>query len=268
MHWLDKLERRFGYLALPGLIRYVSFFMLTLFILNQSRLLPYETVSMVAPRVMHGEIWRLITFLFIPVSTNLLFLIFELMILVMVGDGLEQEWGSFKLTVYYFLGAFATIVIAFFLPFAQFGSYFLYLSLFLAFATLYPDYELLLFFIIPVKIKYLGMLSGFWIIYTIITKPLALKLMAVLSISNYLIFFWRDALDVVKQNKRRYDRKRKFKTTLETSEGPRHTCTICGKTELSHPDLQFRYCTCERCGESGKAFCPEHLIQHKKNGGG
>lgn len=263
MSWLDKLERKFPQLALEGLVRYISFLMLTVFFLNQSGMLPYYMLYLDADLIIQGQVWRLFTFLLIPASTNFFFLIFELMILVMCADGLESEWGTFKLTVYYLVGALANIIIAFIMPQAQLGSYFLYLTLFLGFATIYPDYEILLFFFIPVKVKYLAMLSGAWMLWVVIIYPLPFKIAALLAVGNYLLFFGPVFLKTMHGNYHAHNRRREFETNASPDDGPRHVCSICGKTELSHPDLQFRYCTCERCGENGVAFCMEHLKEHK-----
>jgi hypothetical protein len=266
MKWLDACEQKFGHLALPGVIRYVGTLMFLIFMLDQSRLLPYEMLTMNSVAIMHGQIWRLITFLLIPQSSNLFFLFFEVMILIMVGDGLEQAWGSFKLTFYYLFGATGTIIAAFFLPGVDLGSYFLNLSLFLAFATLYPDFEILIFFILPVKIKYLAMLSGGWILWTVAVGPWPLRFAALLAIGNYLLFFGPEAFDTARRNKRNRERAARFEAAAKPADEPRHTCVICARTDHSHPDLQFRYCTCPECGPDGRPFCLEHLPQPKAAG--
>lgn len=227
-------------------------------------MLPYHVLYLNSQAIMHGEIWRLFTFLLIPKSTNFLFLIFELSILVMCADGLEAEWGSFKLTIYYLFGAVANILFAFFIPEIQLGSYFIYLSLFLGFATIYPDYEILLFLILPIKVKYLAMFSGFWIFFNLAVSPLYMKIATLLSVANYLIFFGPDLLKTMKGNYHNHKRRSEFKSKFQQPEGARHTCSICKKTEISHPELEFRYCTCEECGPEGKAFCKEHLKEHKQ----
>ncbi|GAB4275473.1 MAG: hypothetical protein Kow0029_16670 [Candidatus Rifleibacteriota bacterium] len=264
MNWLDRLERKYPQIALEGLIRYISFLMLTVFFLNQTNLLPYSMLRLDAEAIKAGQFWRLFTFLLIPISRNFLFLIFELSILVLCADALEAEWGTFKLTIYYFTGALANIIVAFFLPGTQFGSYFLYLTLFLGFATLHPDYEFLLFFILPVKVKYLALLSGLWIFINLAISPFAIKIAVILSIANYLIFFGPEFLKTMKGNYIAHNRRKEFENQLKQPEGARHTCKVCGRTEISDPELQFRYCTCDKCGENGVAFCIDHLAEHKK----
>lgn len=264
MNWLDKLERHYPQLALEGLIRYISFLMLTIFFLNKANLLPYHMLYLDAGAIMSGQIWRLFTFLLIPASSNFLFLIFELSILVMCADGLESKWGTFKLTLYYMVGALANILVAFFIPGIQLGSYFLYLTLFLGFATIYPDYEILLFLILPVKVKYLGMLSAGWLLYGIAVYPFPIKIAIMLAVANYLIFFGPEFANTMKGNLRAHSRRKEFESKIKQSDGPRHVCKICGRTEISDPELQFRYCTCESCGPDGVAFCIDHLQEHKQ----
>ncbi len=267
MSFLDKLEKRFGNYAIEGLIRYVSLFMLTIYILNQSGKLPYYKLLLDSEMIMKGEIWRLFTFLLIPQSSNFLFLIFELSILVMCADGLEAEWGTFKLNAYYFCGAIANILMAFFVPGVQLGSYYLYLTLFLGFATLFPDYEILIYFILPVKMKYLAGLSGLWLFYSFAVYPVYYKIAIALSVGNYLLFFAKDALNLIKRNYRQKSRQKIYAGAFTPETKAKNTCSVCQRTELTDPDLQFRYCTCNQCGKNGKAFCMDHLAEHKEQTG-
>lgn len=263
MTWLDRLERRFGFIAVPGLLQYVAMLMFVIFFLNMSGLLSYQHTMMHSPSVMQGQVWRLITFLFIPLSSSPLFLFFELMILVMIGNALEAEWGEFRLTVYYLCGAFATIIAAFILPGSGYGSSFLNLSLFLAFATLFPDYEFLLFFILPVKVKYLAWLSAAMIFYQILLAgALSTKILALLSVGNYLLFFGPSLLQTMSRNRKNLRRRQVFAAAARPAEQARHCCRTCSRTEISNPELQFRYCTCADCGANGVAFCMEHLTAH------
>ncbi|PKL48465.1 MAG: hypothetical protein CVV42_09260 [Candidatus Riflebacteria bacterium HGW-Riflebacteria-2] len=265
MTWLDRLEVRYGHWGLEGLIRHISLLMLIVFFLNRSGMLPYHMLYLDRDLIMTGEVWRLFTFLLIPVSTNMLFLIFELSILVMCADGLEAKWGTFKLTAYYAVGAIANILVALMLPEVQLGSRFIYMSLFLGFATIYPDYEILLFLILPVKIKYLAMISGGLMIYDFAVSSIYVKIALALTVGNYLLFFAHDAIAGVRHNRRQYARASEYEKALTRTEEYRHKCNVCGITDVSNPEAQFRYCTCPDCGDNGKAFCLEHLKEHKQN---
>jgi hypothetical protein len=264
MNWLDKLEAKYPQLALEGLIRYISFLMLTVFFLNQTNMLPYHMLYLDGQAIMAGQVWRLFTFLLIPASSNFLFLIFELSILVMCADGLEAEWGTFKLTAYYFCGALANIIIAFFVPQIQLGSYFLYLTLFLGYATIYPDHEIYLFLVLPVKIKFLGLFSGLLLLYKFALGPMYMRIAIMLAVGNYILFFGPEILKAMKSNYHAQVRRNEYQKKAMPDDGPRHRCKVCGKTEISDPETQFRYCTCEQCGSEGVAFCIDHLKEHKE----
>ncbi len=264
MKWLDRLETRYPHWGLEGLIRYVSFLMLTVFFLNQSEMLPYHMLYLHRDAILSGQVWRLFTFLLIPASTNFLFLIFELSILVMCADGLEARWGTFKLTAYYVTGALLTITGAMIVPGVQFGSYFVYLSLFLGFATLYPDYEILFMFILPVKMKYLALLSGGLMLYQLAFAAWPIKIAVGLALGNYLLFFSGEAIAAARSNRARNIRMNEFTRASTRQADFRHQCCVCGKTDVSDPEIQFRYCTCEECGSDGVPFCLEHLRLHKE----
>ena len=238
---------------------------MTVYFLDSTGTMPINHLALNFMAIEMGQYWRLVTFLFIPLSTSVFFLFFELMILVMIGDALESEWGSFKLTVYYFCGAAATIVAGYLYPSGLFGSYYLNLSLFLAFATLFPDFEILVFFILPVKVKWLGLISAAGIAWTLLVGILPLKILAGLSVANYFLFFWQDWYAYFAEGGRRLAHQRRFAghALAPEAQTPRNVCSVCGKTDLSHPDVEFRYCTCPRCGEQGTAFCKEHLAEHK-----
>ncbi len=269
MTWLDTLERRYRHLAIPGLVRQVCMIMIVTFALDKAGVLPSRHLVLYTPAVLNGEIWRLVTFLFVPVSDNPFLLLLQMMIMVLTGDGLESAWGSFRLTVYYIVGALATALIAVLLPNALIDNTFLNLSLFFAFATVYPDYEILLFFILPVKVKWLAWLSAFWVIFAIITEPWVLKVVALLSVANYLLFFWREFYDSWRLGAATHERRRRMEAAYDAakpSSGARHVCAACGANEQTHPRLLFRYCTCAACGADGRAFCPEHLKAHKEQG--
>ncbi|NLF98481.1 MAG: hypothetical protein GX569_17240 [Candidatus Riflebacteria bacterium] len=265
MTWLDRLEKRYGHWGLEGLIRHISLLMLVVFFLDRSGMLPYHMLYLHRDSILSGQVWRLFTFLLIPFSTNIFFLIFELSILVMCADGLETRWGTFKLTAYYAVGAISNILVALMLPEVQFGSYFIYMSLFLGFATIYPDYEILLFFILPVKIKYLAMISGGIMLYNFAVAAVYVKIAIALTVGNYLLFFAQDAISSIRHNRRQYARASEFEKASIRTEEFRHKCSVCGITDASNPEAQFRYCTCPRCGEHGTAFCLEHLKEHKES---
>lgn len=260
MSILDRLERKLGRFAIKELILYVVGLNLFIYLLpyfDPSKDAVYKLV-LDPSLVMKGEVWRLITFIFIPPSASLLWIFFILYFYYMVGTGLEHEWGSFKFNIYYLAGITGTIIAAFITGYGSTALY-LNLSLFLAFAYIYPDYEILLFFIIPVKVKYLAWLNWAFIAFTVLTAPLPAKAAAVASVLNYFLFFGRDIIINIKTGKTAYSNRQRFaeafrnKTTV-------HKCTICEMTEKDDPKMEFRYCsTCKGDYE----YCMNHLKAHE-----
>lgn len=262
-NWLDKLEEKFGHLALDGLMYYVAGLMITVYFLHSANMLPYSLLVLDGSRIMKGEIWRLITFLIIPISQNPIFLFFELLIIIMCANGIEAAMGSFKLTLYYILGAVLMIIACLYNPLVQLDSYLMYLSLFWGYATLYPDEEMLFMFFIPVKIKYLAFLSAIGILIPLVTAPWPTKIVIILSFTNYLLFFAIPFLQGIRYARQQTKRREAFEKAASPQNPYRHKCSVCGKTDVTDPEMIFKYCVCKECGPDGVAFCPEHLKEHK-----
>ncbi|OPJ58695.1 rhomboid family intramembrane serine protease [Clostridium oryzae] len=260
MKILDKLERRFGRYALRNIMLYIVTINLAVFAL--SYLYPEANVEfrlmLIPSLVLKGEVWRLITFIFIPPSSSIIWILFSLYLYYLIGSSLEHEWGSFKFNLFYFIGIIATIAASFLTNSAATAS-FINMSLFLAFAYLFPNFEILLFFILPVKMKYLGLLDVAYIAYSIIFLPVPSKAAAVASVINCIIFFGPDIVSGMKTNGLSYFRRKKFSAKV-TSRPYMHKCTVCGKTELDDPDMDFRYCS--KCSGDHE-YCMDHLYDHK-----
>jgi len=264
MNWLSKLDRKYHKFAIKGLTNYLVGLTGLVFVLNyiNGNNLFLEKISLEPYFILKGEVWRLVTYIFIPPSLSPLWIIFALYFFYMVGTGLEQEWGSFKFNFYYFLGILGTTIGAF-IAGGGITTTYLSMSLFLAFAYIFPNFEILIFFILPVKIKYLGILT--WILYgyTLITAPFNVKIAIIVSIVNFLIFFSSDILKDIKNRKTVSNNRQKFKTsnfkvekyTIENI----HKCTVCGRTQEDDPNLEFRYCS--KC-EGRHAYCSDHLFSH------
>lgn len=262
MNWLNKLERRFGRLAISGLMYYIIILNAIVFFfmyLDKSGTI-YNMLTLEPSLVMQGQIWRLVTYIFIPPTTSPLFIVFVLLFYYMVGVGLEQEWGSFKFNLYYLVGMLATTIAAF-LTGGGATAVYLNLSLFLAFAYLFPDNEILLFFIIPLKIKYLAWFNWAFIAYTVLTQPLPEKVVAVVSITNYLLFFGPDLLRHTQRRRQVSENRKKFYTEYVP---PVHACEYCGMTEKTDPNMEFQHCP--ECDPQYE-YCTKHIQihQHVKN---
>ncbi|NLM17479.1 MAG: hypothetical protein GX221_07155 [Candidatus Riflebacteria bacterium] len=268
---LDKLESKYGKYAIPNLIQYISVLMFMVFLLDSAGIISYQQLVLSGFYVIkQSQFWRIFTFLLVPMSKTPVALFFEVMILFLCARGVEAAIGTFRMNAYYFLGAFMIILASFIFPLNVFNSHFLYLSFFFAFATLYPDYELLLFFVLPVKIKYLAYFSAFLLLYAVFSSTYGLAgvlyqlLNLGLALFNYFLFFGTQHVknkigDV--QQRRRYNA---YVKEIDKATRPINKCSRCSKNEKDNPDEQFRYCTCKVCGEDGVAFCAEHLKEHKE----
>ncbi len=214
LKFLDKLDRKYGKLAIRNLMLYISAGNLIVFLLSFMMPSLPGYLALYPTLVLQGQVWRLITFVFIPPDTSILFILFAVYFYYMIGNTLEHEWGSFRLNAYYFVGMLATIIAAFITG----GTYGLHLnlSLFLAFAYLYPNHEILLFFFLPVKIKYLAWLNLAFIGFTLLFQPLPYKIAAIVSLANYLLFFGDDMIKRMKMRRTSYyNRKNYFKQIEE-----------------------------------------------------
>ncbi|HPZ64344.1 MAG: rhomboid family intramembrane serine protease [Dethiobacteria bacterium] len=209
MKWLNKLERRYGRYAVKNLMLYIIGLNALIFVWVQIDPAAYHLLVLHPSLVLRGELWRLVTFIFIPPTFSPLWLIFTLYFYYLVGSGLEQAWGSFKFNVYYLVGMIATILAAFITGHGATGVY-LNLSLFFAFATLYPDFQVLLFFILPVKVKYLAWLNAAFLGYTLLFSPWPSKVAALASVLNYFIFFGEDIFRQAKLKNQVWRNRRRF----------------------------------------------------------
>ncbi len=280
MKWLDKLEARFGRYAIRNLMLYVvlakaAVFLLCLF--NMSWVL-YLTLE--PSLVRSGQVWRVVTFLMLPpsISVSDFFIVaINLYFDYFVGRLLENRWGAFKLNVYYFFGAIVVVAVS--MIFGVSGTaYYLEESLFLAFATLYPDVQVLLFFILPIKVKWMGYAFAALLLYQFITGGVGVKLMIAAGLVNYFIFFGPELINIIRYKIHREDYQRKagggsafrgfgskpvYKRVGEEGKVIRdvafHRCTICGKTERDDPHMQFRYCA--QCS-GNREYCMDHLYDH------
>ena len=211
---LDRLERRFRWLAIPNLMLIIVGAMAIVFIMdfaigNTTGRSLISILSFDRDAIMAGQVWRVVTFLFVPPSTSVIWVIFGLYFYYMIGSTLENQWGAFGFTLYYLIGALGSIISGF-IAGSVTNSY-LNLSMFFAFALLYPDYQILLFFFIPIKMKYLALLDAIGFIVMFVMGSWSTRLAIIVALINLFIFFGPNFIDRVKSVYRRYQWKQKFK---------------------------------------------------------
>ena len=260
LDWLNKLERKIGKFAVKGLMNYIVTANLIVFLVAYSdpNSVLISRLLFISSLVIEGEIWRLVSYIFIPPATSIIWIFFILYFYFMVGSNLEQEWGSFRFNIYYLVGVIATSIAAFLSGVGTTALY-LNLSLFLAFARIFPDFEILLFFVLPVKVKYLAWVNWFFIGFTVLASPVPLKVAALASVMNYFMFFGKDILSSAKGSRQSYQNRQNFQKKV-LKDFAIHKCTTCGTTEKDQPQMHFRYCsTCEGDYE----YCMDHLKTHE-----
>ena len=219
-------------------------------------------------RLLKGEIWRLVTFVFVPNTGRLIFLVIELYFYYLIGSTLEQAWGVGKFTVYYLCGMAITVVYGILASLitgrslALTGSY-LSLSMFFVYATLWPDNQVLLFFFIPVKVKWLAWFEAAVFLLTMITGRTLLPLV---GLANYFLFCGTSLLASLKFFRmRNRGQARQFRRNVKRAEnrqdGRTYTrkCAVCGRTDTDYPELEFRYCS--QC-VGYHCFCADHIHSH------
>jgi hypothetical protein len=252
MSLLDKLERRFGFLSIPNLGRVLVAFTALVFAL--SLLAPgYLTILDLDPtRIRHGEVWRVVTYIFIPNTQSPLWILFALWFLWWITEGLERAIGSFRITLYFLIGMIGTTAAAFFFG-TQFSNRMLMSSLFFAFARFYGDEIIYLIFILPVKIKWLAWFYGAILLFYFITESNLYRVSFLAAFANYFIFFggeiWREA----RHRRDVTTRRRRYESDSRSDHESLHKCAVCGATELSDPNLEFRV------ARDGEEYCIPHL---------
>lgn len=289
MKFIQRLERKFGKYAIPNLMKYViALYVVGMLIFSLSPY-AYMFLGLEVDKVLKGQVWRLVTFL-IPYNTfsNILTVFLKAYIFYMIGNALENAWGSFKLNLYFFSAVIFNIIAAFIvygltrvnilghiMMVITSPLDIIYSSMFFAFAALYPNTQFLLYFIIPIKVKYLAWINGIFYLYNIyvmIQNKFYFGIIVILvSLANFIIFFlstrnyrrispWeleRRARFRRQVNEGRYGNTREFGRQNVIT---RHKCAVCGRTELDDENLEFRFCS--KC-DGNYEYCMEHLFTHE-----
>lgn len=256
MGMLDNLEKKFRRYAVPNVTLYLIAGQALFFVFALSGRFILDRVVLVPGLVLAGEWWRLVTFLFIPPLSNPIFTLFAWYLFYLMGSALESHWGAFRYNCFLLIGYLVTVGTTFLFPFSAATNVFIGGSVFLAFAYLYPEFQLYIFFIIPVKIKWLALLTWIGYAYKVLVGDWPTRLLVLASISNFLFFFGKDIYWKIKTGKRRMGEQAR---ELRGAREPFHTCASCGKTDLSHPRMEFRYCP--DCG--GLGYCMDHIFSHE-----
>lgn len=272
MDWISKLERKFGRFSLPNLTLLVIGANALGYIMayTMPNILLYLTLE--PGLILQGQVWRLITWVFIPTGGSLLSTVITLFFYYSIGTAMERTWGDFRYNLYIFSGMLFTVIGAFLLYFIYgdiygiglyFSLYYVCLSIFLAFAASYPDMQVLLYFFIPLKVKWLAWLDVALLAYSFLNGNLFIRVTIIASLLNFIVFFlssrnMRRFAPKEMARKKRYKEQSKPKMTY--ANGARHRCAVCGRTELDDPGLEFRFCS--KCNGNYE-YCQDHLFTHE-----
>ena len=251
MTFLDKLERRFGFLGVPGLIRIVIGLTALVWIVVSLNPDFRFALDLDPSRILRGEVWRLVTYIFLP-PTFSFWIILVLWFLWFIGEGLERAWGAFRLTLYFFVGMIGTTSAAFFFG-ARFSNSMLVTSLFFAFARFYPDEVIYILFILPAKIKWIAWATAAILLVNFVVGTMSYRMALVAAFANYLIFFGPEILRESRHRGEVSKRRQRFDSQSRGETEPLHKCAVCGATELSDPNLDFRV------ARDGEEYCMAHL---------
>ena len=304
----NKLERKFGKYAIKDLtiklmIVYAVGYAICLVGSQASSSFVSDYLTFNPYLILHGQIWRLITWILIPLQNNfLLYAITIFLFYLPIGRTMESAWGDFKYTLYLLIGLISTIIVGFILYFGYlaYGTllgadssvwggivgqaiglsvipYYFTMSIFFAYAATFPDATVLLMFLIPIQMKWLGIayaaLYGYSIIADIINANWIGVGIIVASLVPFIIFFFLDRSSRFRRNAGRYKpsevkRRAEFKHNVENARkaqrmtapgSAHHKCAVCGRTEIDDPNLEFRYCS--KC-KGAYEYCQDHLFTH------
>ena len=281
MKFIDKLERKFGRFGIPNL----TIYMIVCYVIGYALMIVNPGIlnwlSLEPAYILRGQVWRLVTWVLYPPSTSgvLWFAIAVLFFYYPIGTSLERTIGTFKYTLYILSGVVFTILGAFILYFLLggnvlvgnvFSTYYISLSTFLAYAMCYPDMQVLLMFIIPVKMKWMAIFYVVIVVYEMIQYVMAgawyLVIPIVASLLNFIIFYF-GTKDFSRYNPKEVHRRNEFRRAMEpqgrmksgSGSVTKHKCAICGRTELDDPNLEFRFWS--RCNGNYE-YCQDHLFTH------
>lgn len=280
MNFLNKMERKFGRYAIQNLTKYmIGCYAIGYILLYAGNLFGFSItgyLTLSPYHILHGQIWRIVSWLLIPPPTsNLVFVLIMLLFYYSLGETLERTWGAFRYNVYILGGVLFTVIGAFLLYFMMganpflsmaysmaFSTYYINLSIFLAFAANYPDMQVLFMMIIPMKMKWLAVLDIAYLLYDMVKGGWGIRTVILASLLNFIIYFL-STRNYQRISPKEIHRKQQFQRAVHPKMAPgvtKHKCAVCGRTEKDGDDLEFRFCS--KCNGNYE-YCQDHLFTHK-----
>ena len=263
--------------GIPNLMLYIALGTALVYIMSQmsGNYLLYNLLVFNRQLILRGQIWRLFTYPLTYRIDNLMLMAVSLFCYYSLGRAMESIWGTLRFNLFYFTGVVLMDIYCMIFGGTASVTY-LNLSLFLSYATLFPDAQFLLFFIIPVKAWIFALFDLAIVLVDLVIYPFPYNLFSVISLANYFLFFGKDVVNVLppawrykvqkkmrKQPPVRHKVIRFEPAQSQRKEAPQanytHRCTVCGRTDVSNPELEFRYCS--RC-KGYYCYCEEHISNH------
>lgn len=271
MPLLSRLERRLGRFAVPHLTLGLVLCQVVVYLIAagtdnrpEVQVNPAGSVharlQLVPSKVLEGEVWRLVTIMLLPPRANPLFAFFFWYFFWLMGSALEQYWGNFRYNLYLLVGWAATVAAAFLTPDRAADNVYLESTVFLAFAWLNPEFPIFLFFVLAVPIKWIARVTWGFFLLSFALGPWQTKAQVAAAVANFLLFFGVEIVAHVRTGRRRMVRQ----TAAFVADAKRaeffHRCKVCGITDRTHPNVDFRYCS--KC--AGQCcYCADHLRAHE-----
>ena len=286
MNFLNKLERKIGRYAIPNLSKYLIFGYILGYVIEFINPVLIDFMTLNPYLIVHGQVWRLVTWIIIPPSGfDIIWTFVMLYFYYSVGNDLERTWGTFYYNVYIFMGMIFTAIGSFLvmaLSYAlipelaeetaalfyfnvasyDFSSYYVNMSIFLGFAATFPEVRVLLMFIIPIKVKWLGIAYAAMLVLGMIQGNIFERVVIATSLLNFVVFFLMTRSGIRRMTprevKRRHDFQKEVKKARPMSVA-KHKCAVCGKNSEDNPDTEFRFCS--KCNGNYE-YCQDHLFTH------
>ncbi len=255
MGFKEKMERRLSRYAIPHLTLWIILGQVLFFVLHFSHPHIIARMYLEPSLVWAGQWWRVFSFVIIPPTYSPIWLFFDIYFFYLLGNTLENTWGSLHYNLFLLIGWIATVAAAFLVPGGVATSIYLFGSVFLAFAFLYPDFVIYIFFILPMPVKYMAWLVWALYVWMFLSGPWPQRVIILAAVLNFLLFFRQDII-----NRIRYGHRKLAAKAAKTVDEPFHRCTVCGITERTNPEMEFRYCNL--CAGT-PCYCMNHINKHE-----
>lgn len=280
--WLDRFCYNHPKFGIPNLMKYIAIGNVAVYLLDMfTNNFVSSMLSFYFPAISSGQVWRLITFVIVPSNraggmagaslvADSFFFLLTTFFYYWIGTTLERQWGTTRFSVFYVLGFFFNVVLGLVVH-TSVTMYYINMSMFFSFATLYPDMQVLLYGLIPLKVKWLAWVDAAFFAYDIGFYLFSgfgiLALLPILAILNYFIFFWEDLTNLVRRGRDRISHQtspqainlKKAQKDVQQRKGYLHKCAVCGVTDADDPNMEFRYCS--KCN-GYYCYCINHINNH------